>query len=399
MVSVVIPVYNSEKNIHECLDSLLRQTYKDFELICVNDGSRDNSLSILNEYSEKDSRIRVITKENEGKGAASARNMGLEHATGEYVIFLDSDDFFESNMLELLMSKANETEADVVVCGAMRYDDVSKKKIRPYATIDLSLAPAEVFSYKDCKECIFQLADTVTWNKLYRRELLIRNNLRFEAIPISDDQYVPALALVYADRIAVVNENLINYRYNTGGSQVDGYHKHPDSSYLAAYSIIDRMKETGIYEEVKRSYLNTTVRLLRDYFDRMADYETLQYLYEKYKNEVLDHFEAGDLPKNYFYDMRLDNWYRMIKNRSLEEILFDSCRAHGVDRTTEILRFQFPYDKVNKGSKIVLIGKGIIGKYWYSQLLLSEYAEVVYWADKADDIPQELRYDDIVYAK
>ena len=96
-ISVVVPVYNSEKYLEECLNSLIKQTYKDLEIICVDDGSKDHSHDLLKQFSTEDSRIRVFSKQNEGKGAASARNMGLEYATGKYVIFLDSDDYFSNN--------------------------------------------------------------------------------------------------------------------------------------------------------------------------------------------------------------------------------------------------------------------------------------------------------------
>ena len=126
VVSIVVPVYKSEKYIKECLDSLLNQSYSDLEIICVNDGSTDDSLSVLESYASADTRIKLYTKQNEGKGAASARNLGLSHATGTYVMFLDSDDFFESDMIESLVSRAEEFSLDLVVCSADRYDDKVK---------------------------------------------------------------------------------------------------------------------------------------------------------------------------------------------------------------------------------------------------------------------------------
>lgn len=113
-ISVIVPIYNAEKYIHRCLDSILAQTYKNFELILINDGSIDNSGKICDEYSQRDNRIKVIHKNN--GGVASARQCGIENAKGEYTIHVDPDDWVESNMLEELYNKAIKEKADVVVC-------------------------------------------------------------------------------------------------------------------------------------------------------------------------------------------------------------------------------------------------------------------------------------------
>ena len=396
-ISIVIPVYNSSKFLRQCIDSLINQTYADMEIICVNDGSTDNSLSILNEYAEKDSRIKVFTKRNEGKGAASARNMGLDHATGKYIMFLDSDDFFEKNMIWELHDRLERTLADMVICRANRYNERLHRVTTPYVSIDFRYAPkTEFFSYRDCSEHIFQISDIIAWNKMYRLDFLKQYDLRFEAIPISDDQYVPCLALVLAKKLTIVDKAFINYRFNTGTSQVDTHHLHPEASYLASYSIIAKMREYGVFEKVKKSYLNMAIRLLREYFDRMRDYETIHRLYHKYREEVLPYYDAQDLEEEFFYDHRIWEWYHMIKTKSLEEILFLSARGFGNGNTTAILRFQVPYERFPKGGRAVLVGKGLTGRYWYAQLLLSEYCEVVAWVKDEKDIPAGLEYDDVV---
>lgn len=399
LVSIVVPVYNSELYLEQCLDSLIGQTCSNMEIICVNDGSTDRSLDILKEYALKDQRIRIFTKENEGKGAASARNMGMDHAAGEYIIFLDSDDFFEPDMIQTMMDRLEETNADVVMCRANRYDEQKHRVTMPYISIDFSFAPQkDVFTYKDCPEHIFELGNNITWNKMYRRDFLDEYNLRFEAIPISDDQYVPCLALVLSKRLTIVDKALVNYRFNTGTSQVDTHHLHPEASYLASYSIIAKMREYGVFEEVKRSYLNMAIRLLREYFDRMQDYETIHQLYHKYLEDVLPYYGAQSLDEDFFYDHRIWEWYHMIKTLPLEEILFRSARAFGNGNTTAILRFQLPYERFPKGGRVILVGKGLTGRYWYAQLLLSDYCEVVAWVDHIEDVASELEYDEVIYA-
>ena len=127
MVSVIIPVYNAEAYLEECLDSVVNQTLKNIEIICVNDGSTDNSLDILKEYQEKDDRVIIINQENQGAGVA--RNQGIKVAKGNYLSILDADDFFELNMLELMCMNALKFDADVTICRADGYDQDRKSVV------------------------------------------------------------------------------------------------------------------------------------------------------------------------------------------------------------------------------------------------------------------------------
>ena len=119
-VSVIIPVYNAEKYLRECLDSVVNQTLREIEIICVDDGSTDASLEILEEYAAKDNRVKVLRQQNQYAGVA--RNNGMAAASGEYYMFLDADDFFEPELLEELYTKAAELRADVCLCGADKFD-------------------------------------------------------------------------------------------------------------------------------------------------------------------------------------------------------------------------------------------------------------------------------------
>ncbi len=400
VVSLCIPVYNSAAYLQQCLDSVLNQTWQELEIICVNDGSTDDSLEILNAYAAKDSRVRVFTKVNEGKGAASARNLALANATGEYIQFLDSDDFFEPEMVETLVTKALKTGAEVVICRGQTYDHERGIVTGPLAHPDLCYAPEnEPFHWTDCPEYICEIADFYAWNKLFRRSLLIDNDLKFSAFPIADDQDISMLAPVLAKGVAVVDRPFINYRVGTGTSQCDSQTRHPEAAYVGVYSVVERFRKMGIYEDVKQSYCNVAIRLMREYFDRMTELDKLRFLYNKYRDEILPLLEAEALPDSYFHDKRVGLWYRMLMTMSLEEILFSAARAGGGTMTTAPLRFQVPYDMIQKHSHIVLVGKGLIGRYWYSQLLLSQYCDVVCWTDSEEHIPDGISYDTVVKAK
>lgn len=400
VVSLVIPVYNSARYLRQCLDSVTGQTYQNLEIICINDGSADDSLAILKEYAAGDNRIRIFSKENEGKGAASARNLGLKNASGEYIQFIDSDDFFESDMVEILVEKAVDTGSDVVICAGQAFDDEKQCVAGRLPHPDLYYAPdMESFSWKDCPEYICEIADNYAWNKLFRRQLLIGHGLSFTPIPISDDQDISMIAPIVAKRVAIVDRALINYRVGTGTSQCDSQTRHPEAAYEGTYSVVKHLRELGVYENVKQSYLNVAIRLMREYFDRMTELDKAEFLYNKYRNEIFPLLGASDLPEGYFHDPRVGDWYRLIITKSLEEILFESARAGGGTMTTAPLRFQVPYAAIKRNSRIVLVGKGIAGRYWYSQLLLSNHCEVVYWTDTEDHIPQNLKFDAVVKAR
>ncbi len=399
-VSIVIPVYNSAKYLSRCLESVLNQTWKALDIVCVNDGSKDDSLKILESYAAKDGRIRIFSKENEGRGAASARNMGLRNAEGKYIQFLDSDDFFEPDMVESLVKKAINTDSEVVICRGRTFDDELRKVTGNLAHPDLKYAPdKESFNWRECPEYICEIADNYAWNKLFRRSLLTDNGLSFTPIPISDDQDISMLAPVLAKKLSVIDRAFINYRVGTGSSQCDSQTRHPEAAYEGIYTVVEKFKKLGVWNEVRQSYLNVSIRLMREYFDRMTEFRKAEFLYKKYREEIFPLLEAEKLPENYFHDVRIWEWYQLITTKTLEEIFFESARASGGTMTTAPLRFQVPYQKIRKNSRIVLVGKGLVGRYWYSQLLLSDYCDVIYWTDTDEHIPQNLIFDAVVRAR
>ena len=141
-ISVIIPVYNVEKYLKECLNSVINQTLKDLEIICVNDGSIDNSLKIMKEYALKDPRIKILSQKNQG--VSEARNFGIKNATGEYVAFLDADDCVSLDFYEKLYTKAKETNSDIVVSEYMyRFNKNSKKK-KIFLKVDKNIETTDI---------------------------------------------------------------------------------------------------------------------------------------------------------------------------------------------------------------------------------------------------------------
>lgn len=255
-ISIVIPVYNIEKYLKVSLDSIQAQTFKDFEAICVNDGSKDKSLDILNQYASMDSRIKVVSQENGGSG--SARNNGLSKAQGKYVIFLDGDDYFEPELLEKLYNLAEAHNADISVCSSRKVDDYGNitETRNPNSPLNLAKVPLErPFSYKDFPEDIFSLIGTVPWNKLYLRKMLLENNLKFPALTGPDDLCFVHMANTCAEKIVVIDDELINYRYNRPGS-VQTYRANHTLDIVRAFLFIkDFLISKGLYKILEKAYI------------------------------------------------------------------------------------------------------------------------------------------------
>lgn len=203
--SVVVPVYNVEAYLDDCLTSLQAQDYTDFEVICVNDGSTDSSRVILSEWDERFRHMKVIDRENGGLSAA--RNTGLQAAIGDYVIFVDSDDWIEPTMLSRLVEEANEED---MICFACRRTDNN-------ASDTLQYEQSDGWSYYNRHALEHREVPFVcVWQRCYRREFLLENSLRFrEGILHEDNEFTPR-ACMKAESIKVIPDVLYNYRVRPG---------------------------------------------------------------------------------------------------------------------------------------------------------------------------------------
>lgn len=392
MISVIVAIYNEEKYLRQCLDSIMCQTYRNLEIICVNDGSTDTSLEILEEYAAQDDRIQIFTKENEGLGGASARNFGLDKATGEYVSILDSDDFFEPDMLDKAFHKAQETDADIVVFGGYEYDDKSQTDRRVESILKDSVIPKKnFFSYKDCSGHIFQLSQGMAWNKLYRRSFLNAHGLKFQKIKYTDDAYFAFSHMVLAERIAVVREALVHYRVNSGTNQTSGISSYPDSSYLPYIKLKESLIKWNIYKDVKKSFINCATAFIRYCYDMIDRYDAFVYLHEKLRDEVFHLLDISTCEKKIFDDWRTAQWVAQVCKYSAGELTFLAARGYGsVDSTTGILRFQFPYDHIPRNSRVALIGERLLGRNYFAQAVLSGYCDIALWVGQEN--PQGVSY-------
>ena len=256
-VSIIIPVYNAGDYLRECLGSLIRQTLKEIEIICVNDGSTDASLEILKEYARKDRRITILTQSNLYAGVA--RNAGLAVARGEYLSFLDADDFFEKDMLEEAYRTARKSDSDVVIYNVNFYNNQTKKFESPRWILNEHLLPRKnEFSPREVCDCIFNITNNWPWNKLFRTEFVNQFHIRYQSIKHTNDTYFVCVSLALARRISVIRRVLLHYRTHSESTLTtkEVRNSTPLNVYCVIKKIQDRLKEEKIYEIYKRSFIN-----------------------------------------------------------------------------------------------------------------------------------------------
>lgn len=244
MISVIVPVYNAEKYIERCVNSIISQTYSDWELFLIDDGSKDNSLKKIKEYEQRDKRITAIHQENQGAGAA--RNKGLEFVSGSYVVFVDSDDYIEANYFNLL-SKHNE---DVV------FIDVNRRNEKGEIT-----AQERLSAYKETdKDDILrgQMTGKILWGgvrKAVKRELLENHGIRYSDLKVGEEAIYSFQLLYYAESISFIENAVYNYEVHAGSlSQA----VQDDPWGPVAIALREKVKTMGCYEDYANT-LNTFI--------------------------------------------------------------------------------------------------------------------------------------------
>lgn len=206
-VSIIVPVFNTEKYLEKCINSLISQTLKDIEIICVDDGSCDNSLKILEDFKNKDDRIKIFTQSNKKQG--SARNRGLKAALGEYVGFVDSDDYVDENFFEKLYNQAKETKADIASASIIRKRKNTEKFRLFYK--DAKQAKTTEEKLKVCTSKESKDYNWNVWNKIYKKEFLIQNNIYFEENVYFEDVNFTIKAIYLSNLIAAVPNTFYYY--------------------------------------------------------------------------------------------------------------------------------------------------------------------------------------------
>ena len=323
LVSIVIPVYNVEKYIEKCLLSVINQTYKNLEIIIVNDGTKDNSLKICERIKQMDERVKIINQKN--GGLSCARNTGIDNANGEYICFVDSDDFLENDFVEVLLNFAKEKNVDICACDFWYIDENDKKwtlkekNDKMYSNIE---------AIKDIL-LDYQKTEVMTWNKIYKLDIFKKYNIRFPVGKLHEDNYTTYKLYYYSNGVYLVNKKL--YYYLQRNDSIMGK-KFNVKRLDALDSVYEKKKffkseNVDLKEEITFNEISTLINLLNNmikdsfkedsYFDIINIINTNKkifmknkYLNLKYKIALILIFGNGRL-YSLFY--KLNNFVKKIR--------------------------------------------------------------------------------------
>ena len=259
-ISIIIPAYNAEKYIGRCLESILRQTFPDFKVICVDDGSTDKTAEICRGYAERDERIAVVSKEN--GGAPAARNTGLQYAKGEYITFVDADDWLEPRMYEVLYIQAKENDADISVVGFSKDFESGSRNMENLSFVSENISGSEeLIRYAFIRD-EYRNFGAYVWNKLFHKRIIYSGDklLRFdEELTRGDDVWFYAQAALLAQKAVYSGKHLYHY-FQRDDSYTHAISLEKGEGILTAYEhVIELCKENAVTEEtikwVRRFYV------------------------------------------------------------------------------------------------------------------------------------------------
>lgn len=306
-ISIIIPVYNTASYLDECLKSVLGQTFQDIEIICINDGSTDNSLEILEKYP-----VKIINQENQGQSAS--RNNALKEATGEYILFLDSDDYLEENTLMELYEIMESKSLDLLIFKIIDFDNETRE-LSKYSYFEMDLLKDrvgdDVFCYSDVKDLLFRISVTAP-GKLYRRDLI--EDIRFNEGLIFEDNAFFMEMFIKTKRVYFKDKYYYFRRIHKDSTIQSNFEKFSDV--IPIYNIInDIIIKSGEYDEVKHKLFN---RQCRDIFLRFS--QVPEELKADFFDEIKRDFE--NKMERYENDGSLD-----LANKRSREIFFSAINS------------------------------------------------------------------------
>lgn len=298
LVSIVVPVYNSERYLPTLLDSLQNQTYRSLEIICVNDGSKDGSLDILQARAADDPRIVVVDKEN--SGAASTRNVGIDHATGAYLCFVDSDDYVVPTAFEQLVSIALEHDTDAVIFDMDNFDDETGETSPTNAVFKEYVPARTVFCSTDIDN-FYKRVVGFTVNKLYRTSYLKEIDLKFPMVGAHEDMPFTYIALSAAERLYYLDETLYYYRRAREGSLSDDTNDDYRFMLDALVAFRDGLREHGLWNACERNFVNYALHMCHWKYTVLGKRNRWAFSGDL-RSRVFDQFEISHHGREYFFD-------------------------------------------------------------------------------------------------
>lgn len=326
-VSVIIPVYNAAPYLKKCLDSVLDQELENIEVICIDDGSEDESLKILNDYADTDSRLVVLTQDNAGGGAA--RNRGLDIARGEYLLFLDADDFFEKELAETVYHACKKKSADVCIYRVKTYDDKTGKVTSEKGSfVKENMPKKDVFAPQDMRGKIFITFQTWPWNKMFRRHFIEKEKIRFQEIKRTNDLFFTYSALMKAARITTVDRELVYYRIGNPNSCQSTNEDAPVDFAKALMKLYEEIEAVEEYEIFKKSWFNLLVRSCMYNLNKQNDSASYLYVYNFLHDELLPATGLLEMDPADIWKVNADDYKECLKitNQTFDAYMLDKLR-------------------------------------------------------------------------
>lgn len=380
MISCIIPVHNTGKVLERTLRSIVKQVYRNIEIICIDDASTDNSGAILRKFQNSDNRI-IILEQKESVGAAVCRNKGLDIAKGKYVIFLDSDDFFYPNMLQVALDLIEKQNADVAMFGYLRIQlDENGEMILEAKKV---VYQNTVIEGGECFAEILRDVNVSPWNKLVKRELLNKSDIKFQNLPNCNDVYYSLATLFCADRIAFCNEILMEYYVGRIGCLSNVREKKEHFTVEAFTEVYEFLVNHMFSEKTISKFINYVI------YQLLSIIASEQYTLEV-KRFVIKHFKESHLLTNINDRMDQDDSFQYINKMMLQDIISDKVRSM-YEYLAQAVR-----DIVQKANKVhmevALWGCGQRGKKLLDTLKSSQI-KITYVIDMAKEI-QNTYYDE-----
>lgn len=416
-VSIIVPCYNASKYLRESLDSIKKQKHSNIEVICVDDGSSDESVEIIrNEYPE----FNLIQKEHSNAG--DARNEGIALASGKYLLFLDADDIFDENLVSTMVNKIEKENADICICSCRGLDnvtgeirnDIEKLKVS-YVEGLKAFKPEEIASY------LFQITPGWPWDRIFSRKLIAESGIRFQSIALTNDAFFVNMISTFANKITYVDECLVTHRMNVSTSiegRADSNWKcsfemfYAEKKYLDEHEIYNLYEETFVNQVI--NYSNWAIERLVNTTDYEEYYEMLQRLLKEinFTNLSEDFFHIPKLSERMLRVAGLSAWNFIkseVANFSAEReellkninnlFLINRRITNDCDALNDIVNskhWKLSGAGIPKGSRLVVYGFGDIGKDITEQLYYDSRFELIAVADKNGNICGESRFPIIV---
>ena len=354
MISIIVPIYNTQKYLAQCIDSILYQTYEKIEILCINDGSTDDSISILLDYAARDGRIKLISHEN--VGASRARNEMMGIASGEYIMFLDSDDYLEPNAVERALKCIESSGADIAVFDAQDFDDLTGNKIdHSYLRFKPTEKCREICAVTH-PEAIFSFTSTVCWNKIYRRSFLMENELIFLDFSNHEDVYFSLVALLKASSVALLDEKLVFYRRNRKDSLMQSHCAAKSCAVEAYIDAFSRLKGQLTSPELVRGFKNKAFGSIRFALDFCSNVATFKQMYDELVKIGFDALEMNNMSESDFYKKSDARCYTAIKNGCAEDYLlleFKQARKSLAVARAQCISLKTQNDELNENNKAI----------------------------------------------